>query len=367
MNLKRCMLTAAVVAGCALGTAVPAGAAVSAGATSHLLPMSTSWPTPRQGIVLGYPSRTPGARPVLLVTGDGGHSWRRLPAPPVPFPVNNNQPDATWAGGVIAVTDGTHVVATRDAGRHWYRVRLAGVAASASFFAGHITIADGRMLTLVTVNGANGTAMTTVFAGPAGGSTLRAVRGLSVSGGITYGSISGVGALQVSLGSDFTSARYWFSRNGVRFVSAPLACPAQTAALLGGVRDGKPTALCSGSPSDAGPGQNDKQVWIAPRLGGKFSPSGPVFVSPNAQGFAAASDRDMTIASAFFLSVTFDAGQTWTTKVPQANGGFWADLAFASRTTGTVVVNTVDDSGNQVGTVYRTTDAGRSWHALPLP
>jgi photosystem II stability/assembly factor-like uncharacterized protein len=94
---------------------------------------------------------------------------------------------------------------------------------------------------------------------------------------------------------------------------------------------------------------------------------GPVFVSPNAQGFAAASDRDMTVASAFYLSVTFDAGRTWTTKLPPANGAFWTDLAFASPTTGAVVVNTVDDSGNLVGTVYRTTNAGRTWHALSLP
>jgi hypothetical protein len=46
--------------------------------------------------------------------------------------------------------------------------------------------------------------------------------------------------------------------------------------------------------SGVGPGQNDKQVWIAPRLGATFSPSGPVFTSPNQQRFAAASARDMT-------------------------------------------------------------------------
>jgi hypothetical protein len=152
----------------------------------------------------------------------------------------------------------------------------------------------------------------------------------------------------------------------VRFIPAPLPCPAQMSALLGGVRNGKPVALCSGSPSDVGPGQNDKQVWVAPRLGGAFSPSGPVFVSPNPQGFAAASDQDMTVAGAFFLSVTFNAGRTWSTELPQANGAFWTDLAFVSPSTGVVVVNTVDNSGNLVGTVYRTTNAGRSWQALSL-
>ena len=342
------------------------GAAAPGGAVK-LLPMSTSWPTTQHGIVLSYPSRTPGAQPSLFVTGNGGRSWRTLPAPPLPFPADNDTPDATWTGGVIAVTDGTHIVATHDGGRHWSPLRLASLPTSVSFFVGHITITDGRMFAVVTSNSASGTSMAAVYSGPARGRILRTVPGLSVSGGITYGSITAVGSLQVSLGSDYTTERYWLSRDGVRFLPAPLPCPVTTSALLGGIRNGRPIALCSGTPSDVGPGQNDHQIWTAPRLDGRFSASSPVFVWGNQQAFAAASEQDMTIASAAGLDVTFDGGQTWTTELPQPNGAAWQDLAFPSSTVGVVVNSTVNAALEQVGTVYRTTDGGRSWHALALP
>jgi hypothetical protein len=329
--------------------------------------MSTSWPTPQRGIVLSYPSRTPGAAPSLLVTGNSGRSWRRLPAPPIAYPADNDTPDATWTGGVIAVTDGTHIVATRDWGRHWSAVRLAGLPASASIFVSDITITGGRMFTLVTSSTTSGTSTASVYSGPARGGTLHAVSGLAVSGNFTYGDITAVGGLQVSLGSDYTTERYWLSRDGVSFVPAPLPCPVTTSALLGGVRDGKPVALCSGSPSDVNLGENDHQVWTATRLGGRFSASSPVFDWWNQLGFAAASDQDMTIASTAGLDVTTDGGQTWTAELTQPNGATWQDLAFPSRSVGVVVSNTVNDASQQVGTVYRTTDAGRSWNALSLP
>ena len=301
------------------------------------------------------------------MTGNGGQSWRQLPAPSLPFPANNDTPDATWMGGVIAITDGTQIVATHDGGRRWSPVRLTGLPASASIFVGHITITGGRIFTVVTSNNGSGTSTATVYAGPALDGILRAVRGLSISGGITYGEIVATGGLQVSLGSDYATEHYWLSRDGVRFVAAPLPCPVTTPALLGGVRNGKPIALCSGSPSDVGPGQNDHQVWTATRLGGSFSASGPVFTWWNQQAFAAASDRDLTLATAAGLDVTFDGGQTWTAELLQPNGATWQDLAFPSKTVGAVVNNTVNNALQQVGTVYRTTDAGHSWHALSLP
>lgn len=343
-------------------------AAARAAAASSLLPMSTSWPAPQRGIVLSYPSRTAGARPSLFMTSNGGRSWRQLPAPPLAFPADNDTPDATWAGGVIAVTDGTRIVATRDDGRRWSAVTLAGAPDSGSVFVGHITIADGRLYTLVTTStSGSGGQTAAVYAGPAHAPRLRAVRGLSVSGGITYGDITAVGGLQVSLGSDFATERYWRSGNGLRFVSSPLPCPVTARALLGGTRGGHPVALCSGSPSDVGPGEDDHQVWTAPRPGGQFAASGPVFVFGNEQAFAAASAQDMTLAAAGGLGVSHDGGMTWTTELTQPNGASWQDLAFPSSTVGVVVSNTVSDQLQQVGTVFRTTDAGRTWSALTLP
>ncbi|HEX3490486.1 MAG TPA: hypothetical protein VHU92_14135 [Streptosporangiaceae bacterium] len=43
------------------------------------------------------------------------------------FPLDDTQPDLVSADGVTAVTDGTHIVATRDSGKHWTAQRLAGL------------------------------------------------------------------------------------------------------------------------------------------------------------------------------------------------------------------------------------------------
>ena len=369
MMLKRRIVILTAIAGCVLGVAAPAAAAVPtagvAPAIPHgLLPMATSWPTPLRGIVLGYPSRTAGAKPSLIVTRNGGRTWRSLPAPPVPFPVNNDQPDATWADGIMAVTDGTHIVATHGAARHWSAERLAGV--SGHFFVDHLAIASGRVFALVTKAG-NGRGSAVVYSGRIQAGVLRAVPGLSITGALSYGDITTAGILQVDLGANFAAERYWYSHDGVHFTAAPVPCPVATSALLGGVHAGRVSALCSGPPGDVAPGQNDKQVWAAAHLGGTFRPSGPVFVSPDEQGFAAASAQAMAVTTIFTLSDTFNAGRTWTIKLTQGNGAFWTDLSFPSATTGVVVSNTVNNALQQVATVYRTTDAGRTWHPLSLP
>lgn len=326
--------------------------------------MATSWTTPRSGLVLAYPSRNAGAKPCLLQTSNAGRTWKTLPAPPVRFPADNDQPDMTWASGVIAVTDGTHVVTSRDAGRHWSAVRLAG--ASGNFFVDELVIANGRVFTLVTKQGSS-TSTTTVYSGSVKATVLSPVRGLSITGGLTYGDITSVGTLQVDLGQNYSTEKYWYSRDGLHFTAAHLPCPASTSAMLGGVRAGHVIALCGGSPSDVGPGQNDKQIWIATRLGTAFHASGPVFTSPNGQDFAAASAQDLTVATAFNLGITFNAGKTWASKLVQPNGAFWTDLAFQNATTGVVDCGTVNNALKEIATVYRTTDAGRTWHALSLP
>lgn len=364
-------ITAAVVATGVTTLAVPAGvasAAPVATAAAKPVAVSTSWPTSKSGIALAYPKLATGARPALFETSNGGTSWRTLPAPPFTYPADNDLPDASWGGGVIAVTNGTRIVVSRNAGRHWSAVGLAGLPKARSTFVSDITIADGRLFTMVNTIASGGTTTVTVYSGAVGASTLRAVHGLSASGGIAYGDLSAVGgAIQVSLGSNYAKAHYWLSRNGSHFTAAPVPCPASTPALLGGVRDGHPIALCSSSPSSVGPGTNTHQVSIAPRLGGQFKPTGKVLTAPNEQDFAAASDKDMVVATTFPLYVTGNAGRTWAARLTQPNGADWSDLAFPSSSVGVVAVVTVNNSLKTVGTVYRTTNGGQAWHPLVLP
>ncbi|MGD0704461.1 MAG: sialidase family protein [Trebonia sp.] len=366
--MKRHIATFAAIVGCAIGLAAPAMAATAAIAKPAagtaiprgLRPMSASWLTPGRGIVLGYQKRATKAKPYLITTGNGGKTWQSLTAPPVPYPADNDQPQVTWEDGAIAAEDGTHIYVSTNEGRHWSAERLAGL--KGSFFVAAVAINHGRVFALVTTD-----TSAAVYSGVTGKGVLSVVRGLSITGSGTYGDISTLGALQVDLGNNYQTERYWYSRDGVHFTAAALPCPVSTSASLGGVRAGKVIALCSGSPSDIGLGQNDKQVFIAAKLGGTFKRSGPVFDSSNTLGFVTASDRDMTIVTAFALYVTFNAGQTWTPEIPQNNGATFAGLWYPSFTTGYVVCNTYNNAAQPVDTLYRTTDSGRAWRAVPLP
>jgi photosystem II stability/assembly factor-like uncharacterized protein len=367
---------AAGVAGAtAAGTALPAMAETSAataavtaaaapGATVQvprgLLPLATSWITAQRGIVLAYPSRTTGAKPYLLETGNGGKTWKSLTAPSLTYPADNDQPDAVWSCDVIAVTDGTHIEATTDSGKRWTAEKLAGL--SGSFSVNQVALACGRVFALVSTSDS-----TMVYSGTATSGVLHPVRGLSIDGTGAYGGISTVGGLQVDLGEDYATEKYWYSRNGTSFTSAALPCPATEQAYLGGVRSGKVAALCSDGESSIGPGETAVQLRIAGRLGGAFNASGSAVDVPSVEGFAAASPRTVTVATTFDLEVSANAGKTWTAELPQNNGAFWSDLEFPSATTGFVVCSTVNNALHEVGAVYRTTDSGKSWSALSLP
>jgi photosystem II stability/assembly factor-like uncharacterized protein len=371
MMRKRHIATLAAIVGCAIGLAAPAMAATAAPATTAkpaaataiprgLRPMAASWLTPQRGIVLGYQQRATNAKPYLITTGNGGKTWQSLTAPPVPYPADNDQPDVTWQDGAIAADDGTHIYVTANEGRSWSAERLAGL--KGSYFVSRVVVTHGRVFALVTSNTA-----AAVYSGVTGKGVLTAVRGLSLAGSGTYGDITAQGTLQVDLGNNYATEKYWYSRDGVHFTAAKLPCPVSTSAMLGGVRAGKAIALCNGSPSDIGLGQNDKQVFIAAKLGAAFNPSAPVFDSNNTQGFATASTEDMTLETDFVLYVTFNAGKTWTPEIPQNNGATFTSLWYPSFTTGYVVCNTYNNAGHEVDTLYRTTNAGRTWRAVPLP
>jgi hypothetical protein len=368
MMRKRHIATLAAIVGCAVGLAVPAVAstapaakpAVSTAIPRGLRPMSASWLTAQRGIVLGYLKRATNAKPYLITTSNGGKTWQSLTAPAVPYPADNDQPNVTWQDGAIAADDGTHIYVTTNEGKHWSAERLAGL--KGSFYVSKVVVAHGRVFALVTSNTA-----ATVYSGVTGKGVLTAVPGLSVKGAGAYGDITAQGTLQVDLGYNYTAERYWYSRDGVHFTAAKLPCPVSTSAMLGGVRAGKVLALCNGSPSDIGLGQNDKQVFIAAKLGGAFKPSGPVFDSSNTLGFATASTQDMTLVTTFALYVTFNAGKTWTPEIPQNNGATFAGLWYPSFTTGYVVCNTYNNALQEVDTLYRTTNSGHAWRAVPLP
>jgi hypothetical protein len=361
-TVKRGRSTAAALAvGAAALVAAPAQAATGAAnpaVPAGFEPASTSWLTARQGAVLGYTSEQPGAAPYLLATGNGGKSWQRLNAPPLESPENHNTVQITWVDEPDAfATDGTTIEATHDGTRHWSPVALSGAPANA--YVQSVAVYQDKVFVIDDAVG--NTSSTTVYSGALDATVLYPVPDLTISGGITYGDLSTVGGLQVDLGADYATQQYWISHDGRKFTTAPLPCAQTTTAFLGGVQQGEVPALCSGSPSDVGPGQNDKQLFVAPRLGGTFSASGPVFISPNTRQLAATSSKDATVVTAFGLFLTMNAGQSWTPTLTEGSGATWSKIDFPGPATGFITAETVTDSGGLVSYLYRSTDGGQTW------
>ncbi|WP_410671926.1 hypothetical protein [Amycolatopsis sp. cmx-4-68] len=335
-------------------TAVPAG----------FRPASTSWTGPATGYVLGYSPCAKSWCPALLATGDGGAHWRRLGAPPMPLPDNHNHVALTFVGERVAyVSDGVHVRTTRDGGASWHPVGLAG--ARQPFYLSKITETAGRVFALVTTFG-DGHGSTRLYSAAAGSPVLVPVPGFAATGSLTYGDFAVGGGLQVALGADYGTERYWTSRDGVRFTPAAPPCPAGTVASLAGVRDRQVVALCSSSPGSPQPGSTERQLRHAPELGGPFSGGDAAPVVGITQGFGAASPASATVAAegggSGFLHHTADGGRTWTTTVLSDRGLSLADLDFPGGGTGVVVDGQPDADGGSA--VYRSTDGGRHWREV---
>ncbi|WP_284742208.1 hypothetical protein [Amycolatopsis sp. RTGN1] len=329
-------------------------------------PASTSWTGPATGYVLGYSPCAKSWCPALLGTTDGGAHWRRLGTPPMSLPDNHNHVALTFVGDRVAyVDDGVHVRTTRDGGASWRPVGLVG--AREPYYLSKITETAGRVFAVVTTFG-EGRGSTRLYSGVAGSPVLVPVPGFVATGGITYGDLAVGGGLQVALGADYGTERYWTSRDGVRFTPAEAPCPAGSVASLAGVRDRQVVALCSSSPGSPQPGSTERQLRHAAKLGGAFSGGDAAPFAGITQGFAAASPASATVAAegggTGFLHSTADGGRTWTTSVLSDRGLSLTDLDFPGGGTGVVVDGQPDADGGSA--LYRTTDGGHMWREVPM-
>jgi hypothetical protein len=356
-------LLAAVLVGLIALGAPAAASPPSELSPSEFLPSSVSWLDARQGSVFGYAPCGEDLCPQLLATVDGGDTWQPIEAPPVKLPDNHNQvrlmvadPDDEF------VTDGTTLWATNDKAATWYPVELAGLTAPYSI--SKVVISHGTVLAVASSLGNAELNATRIYSGAVGAPVLRPLAGFEVIGGYTYGDLAVDGdVLQVYLGADYATARYGFSLDGVDIVEAPLPCPVENVAMLGGIKDGRPIALCNGSGGSPQPGSMTKQVFTAPQLGGTYVPSNPAPAQGITQTFGVASPDVQTIGavggSLSLVHSTFDAGNSWTSTTLSERGFGLFDLQFVTPDIGYVVDGVPNASEGSA--VYRSTDAGRTW------
>jgi hypothetical protein len=364
--MQRTRFTAAILA--AMSSVVPLSAPASAAVTvpKGFAPASTSWLTPDHGIVLGYAKcATSRWCPYLLDTTNAGRSWRRLTAPPINLPENHNHVTITFVNPSEGfASDGDELQATNDGGQHWRPVALSGLRPPLYIY--KATAAAGRVFVLATAMERGEQNKVRLYSGSASAATLQPVPELVATGGRAYGDISVNGGVQVVLGADNATERYWTSPDGAHFDAQTPPCPAPGYASLAGAKQGAVVALCSGSAGSPHPGSNTKQLAVAPRPGAKFELTNDAPSSGITQSFAAASDRRATIAAegggVGFLYTTTNGGNTWNSKVLSERGLGLFDLDFPSERIGVVVDGLPDASDGSA--VYRTTDGGETWAEL---
>jgi hypothetical protein len=373
MNSRRGLVAAAVAGGLllaaapALAAARPARAGATSAPPASYEALSASWPSPKSGLVLFGKGYDLGGTPYLFQTANGGRTWSRLAMPAAMADGSVYK----GVGDILAANwNDTRFAVTRDQGRHWSAVHMAGVPAGTSFWAYDITFADGRVYALVQLHPKSGPNTLKVYSAAASANTLAPMRGLSMTaaGLLPYGDVTARGTtVQVVLGDMTTTERYWYSRDGVKFRTAPRPCPVDRLASPVETFGGAVAALCADAPSNVNPGVTDMRVWETGHLGGTFHPTGPTFISGNPQNFAAVSATKMTLVNQFQLVGTSDAAKTWTVHKTEPNGGYWPYLAFPSATTGFALADTINNVGHKEGILFRTTDGGLTWKAVSLP
>ena len=353
------LIASAGVANASTPSPVPAG----------FQPASTSWLTAQHGYVFGYAACTwSDSCQYLFDTNDGGTTWQQLTAPPIALPANSNHVALTVASAKVAfATDGEYLFTSQDGAQHWSTVSLAGLDPTGQINISSVTVFNGKVFAVGTENNT-----ATIYSGAVTANTLTPVAALAWTGlPYDYAQITATGGvLQIAAGASFHTERYWYSHDGATFTHATVPCPANTTTpALAGIQSGHVLAICASDPADPQPGEQFKELVVAPALGAPFADAGPAPVTGLRQDFATVSPTNASVAAQGggenFLYATFDGGKTWqTTLTVEDLLGLW-DLTFPSAGTGYLVAG-LPQSPVGASQLYRSTDAGHTWSVLTV-
>jgi photosystem II stability/assembly factor-like uncharacterized protein len=267
----------------------------------------------------------------IVHTIDGGPSFTRIPAPPTTAVAN-----VRFGNLDDGYAFGQQLWSTHDGGRTWTRQRL-GAAVN------DLEIAAGRVYAIVASRG-----HTQLMSSPITTDSWSAVAGLG------RGYLSGLwvegAAVVIQSGTHLLVS----NNNGRGFTR------------VGGVRgagdcayDGGPQALWALCIRGMAP----DDILLSTDSGNNFRaaaqvPDGPI------DSFAAATATVAVASGQGPLYVTTNAGASWTpSAAPNAN---WTYLGFTDATHGVAIGDFGSDGSVKDGRLYYTTDAGASYHRVPI-
>ena len=352
-------------AGAAATAAAPGSAA--AGVPAGFEPVSASFRSPASGVVLGA---APGCeaghacRALLAATSDGGTRWHLMTAPGVWLPLNQASSLPQVSDVVFASrTDGWlyyqyfsgRVWVTHDGGAHWRAITLPGDISTMAASAGTVYAVVQRA------------AGDELYRSPAGKNAWARV-------GTVTGSTLAVAGKAAWLGTGFgTSGYLWTTADGVHWARSPFHCPAPAAggppySLAGIAAASRPDVafLCA-----AGEGMyhTSMKVLVSVNGGRTVRPAAQVPQDEgDVYGFAVPPGRPAVITIGVvtpgldYLYRSANGGKAWAAiAIPGTGGGpTLSSLSYVSPTVGWVVAGMPSFPGQ----LLRTSDAGRTWHAV---
>ncbi|MDE3131298.1 MAG: hypothetical protein KGL16_09100 [Acidobacteriota bacterium] len=269
----------------------------------------------------------------LVRTTDGGPLFSRLPAPPTGAVSQVSQ--VRFADRADGYVFGPQLWSTHDDGRSWIQQRLGTSVTDLAIAGGYayaVVFSRGRATLMRSPVGAD--AWTTLH-----GAGRGQLSGLWVQG--TTVVVQSGSRLLVSLDSGASFAR----KRGVRH--------AGNCSYDGGLQ--ALWALCS-------TGMAPDQILLSGDLGNSFRTAAQVPNGPLGT-FAAAGGSTAVASSQGPLYRTINAGASWAAvNAPSAN---WVYLGFTDASHG-VAIGQFGNGNNHAYQLYYTTDAGASYHLVPI-
>ncbi|MCW2778612.1 MAG: glycosyl hydrolase, repeat-containing protein [Frankiales bacterium] len=321
-------------------TGLPAGGPVPAGFS----PLSFSFVSPRTGWVLGDAPCDDPACASLLLTRDGGRTWRGVPAPEHPTTSAVATASTVRAVRFASLRDGfafdSVLSATHDGGATWHDVPLPGRVQA-------LETAAGRVHVVVAVCSAAG-CRSALYTGASSSDDLRPVPGVDLPGDAGAGlAVHGRHVYVLRPGTDDgrTDPALYAGQDGAHYALRRTPCTGEYRfdAAVAASDDTDLVLVCG---SDVGAGMQRKHVYTSVDAGQHWTAAGD---PPPVSGTLLAATRKGTFLgnTRTGVDVTRD-GRTWTHAV--------GDDAT------TQVGFVTDDLGFFLQDALQVTrDAGRTW------
>ena len=351
-------------------------------------PIAVSFVTASTGWVLGGTDWAAGAAVCqrcagLLHTVDGGRSWSVLPAPPALLGGNDSPAgaitDIAFANAEDGFLYGPVLLSSHDSGRSWVRVKLPPVQ-ELVLGRGYAYAVTGTAVAAVTglwrtaVGSSRWTRLQLpadlqhLMAGDTGGGLRLEVDGGTLA--LLQQGDNGVGVTAA------TAGRLWMSTDdGTSWHDRRVPCqpPADGGADAMSMALGHPDAWLLDCFDDEQSSQeqdtqhhlygsaNGGLSWV--RLPDPTAHNEPSLLAGNGSGHAFLATEGIFD----YLAGSFDDGLHWQVLI-KSGGSFsgWADLGFITPDIGFVAGPANPYASLTPDHVYRTSDGGRTWHAMRL-